>query len=123
MNPRGPRIDRAALRASILAVIAKHRCPLSTSEVAEHVGHGRHLVASMLAELEREGLYQRKPNCEPAHRLRPGDLDLPARVLAERLGVTERTVRRYRSRASTPPADSTGPVPGRASLDRTEVPR
>ena len=100
-----PRIDRAALRADILDTLARHRGPLSTSEVAEHVGHGRHLVASVLAELEREGLYQRKPTREPIHRLRPGDLDLPTTVLAERLGVTERTVRRYRARASTPPAE------------------
>lgn len=100
-----PRIDRATLRADILAVLAKSRAPLSTSEVAEIVGHGRHLVASVLAGLEREGLYRRKPSATPLHRLRPGDLDLPAPVLAERLGVTERTVRRYRARASTPPAD------------------
>lgn len=94
-----PRINRTTLRADILAVLAKHRAPLSTSDVAELVGHGRHLVASVLAELEREGLYARKPTREPLYRLRPGDLDLPARVLAERLGVTERTVRRYRAAA------------------------
>ena len=94
-----PRIDRTTLRVDVLAVLARHHGPLSTSEVAELVGHGRHLVASVLAELEREGLYQRKPNAMPLHRLRPGDLDLPARVLAERLGVTERTVRRYRAAA------------------------
>lgn len=104
-----PRINRAHLRADILAALARHRGPLSTSDVAELAGYGRHTVAPVLADLEREGLYVRKPNATPLHRLRPGDLDLPARVLAERLGVTERTVRRYRARASTPPAEPTAP--------------
>lgn len=94
-----PRIDRTAVRAHILAVLARHRGPLSTSEVAELAGYGRHTVAPVLAELERDGVYQRKPNAMPLYRLRPSDLDLPTTVLAERLGVTERTVRRYRAAA------------------------
>ena len=104
-----PRIDRTTVRTHILAVLARHRGPLSTSEVAELAGYGRHTVAPVLAELEREGRYQRKPNAMPLHRLRPGDLDLPTTVLAERLGVTERTVRRYRARASIPPAEPKAP--------------
>jgi len=102
-------VDRSALRADVLAVLARHPGPLSTSEVAELAGYGRHTVAPVLAELERDGIYQRKPTAMPLHRLRPGDLDLTARVLAERLGVTERTVRRYRARASTPPASTKAP--------------
>ena len=97
-----PPVDPTTLRAHILAVLARHRGPLSTSEVAELAGYGRHTVAPVLAELEREGRYQRKPNAMPLHRLRPSDLDLPASVLAERLGVTERTVRRYRAAATRP---------------------
>lgn len=99
MSERGPYIDRQQMRAHILAVLESHRGPLSTSEVADLAGYGRHTVAPVLAELEREGRYRRKPNAEPLHRLRPGDLDLPSRVLAERLGVTERTIRRYRAAA------------------------
>ena len=99
MTARGCYVDRDALRDHILAVIARHREPLSTSEVAALAGYGRHTVAPVLTELEQEGIYQRKPTATPLHRLRPSDLDLPARVLAERLGVTERTIRRYRAAA------------------------
>lgn len=98
-------IDRDQMRADLLDVLRDHVPHPPAYRVAELAGYGRHAVAPVLTELEQEGIYQRPPNAVPLHRLRPSDLDVPTVVLAERLGVTERTIRRYRARASTPPAE------------------
>ena len=41
--------------------------------------------------------------------IKRAETERKARAVAERLGVTERTIRRYRARASTPPAATTAP--------------
>jgi hypothetical protein len=102
-------IDRDQMRRDLLAVLAKHRPHPHARYVAELAGYSRQVAGPMLGQLAAEGLYDWPPKNLPAHRLRPSDLDTPTRILAERLGVTERSIRRYR--ASIRRAAATSPQP------------
>jgi hypothetical protein len=102
-------IDRDQMRRDLLAVLAKHRPHPHVGVVAELSGYHRHTIAPMLTELKREGLYDWPPKNFPHHRLRPSDLDTPTHILAQRLGVTERSIRRYRASIRRAAATTTQP--------------